>query len=109
MALNSDEKSALRSFKTHLEETLGNRLVDLKLFGSKARGDDRLCSDLDVLAVVADENWQVCDTVYGIATEALLETGICISPKVISQRRFEQLSKEDNSFMRNVRRDAVAV
>jgi predicted nucleotidyltransferase len=109
MSLNVDEKSALKSFKTHLEDVLGNGLVDLKLFGSKARGDDTPFSDLDVLAVVADEDWQISDTVYGVATEVLLQTGICISPKVISQKRLEKLSREDSSFVRNVQRDAVTV
>lgn len=109
MALNPDEKSALKSFKTRLEKTLGERLVELKLFGSKARGDDNPESDLDVLAVVADEDWRLSDTVYGIATDALLETGVCISPKVISQKRFARLSKEANSFVRNLQRDAITV
>jgi predicted nucleotidyltransferase len=109
MALNPDEKSALNSFKTRLEKTLGERLVELKLFGSKARGDDNPESDLDVLAVVTDEDWHLSDTVYGIATDALLETGVCISPKVISRKRFERLSKKGDYFVRNVERDAVAV
>jgi predicted nucleotidyltransferase len=109
MALNAEEKSALKSFKTRLEETLGSRLVELKLFGSKARGDDNPQSDIDVLAVVSDDDWHLCDTVYGIATEELLETDICISPKVISQRRLEQLSKEGDSFVRNIQKNAVAV
>ena len=109
MSLNTEEKSALKLFKAHLENDLGKGLVDLKLFGSKARGDDTVFSDLDVLAVVADEDWQISDTVYGLATEVLLQTGICISPKVISQKRLEKLSREDDSFMRNVQRDAVAV
>jgi predicted nucleotidyltransferase len=109
MALNTEEKSALKSFKKHLEDTLGERFVELKLFGSKARGDDNLQSDLDVLTVVTDEDWHISDTVYGIATDILIQTSICISPKVISQKRFERLSKENDSFVRNVERDAVAV
>ena len=109
MSLNAEEKSALKAFKKALENNLGKRLIELKLFGSKARGDDNPSSDLDVLSVVADEDWKLSDTVYGIATDVLLETGICISPKVISQKRLEKLSQEESSFVRNIEKDAISV
>jgi predicted nucleotidyltransferase len=109
MPLKTEEKSALKLFKAQLESDLGKGLVDLQLFGSKARGDDDAQSDIDVLTVVADEDWQISDTVYGIATEILLQTGICISPKVISQKRLEKLSREGSFFVRNVQKDAVKV
>lgn len=79
------------------------------LFGSKARGDDRPDSDIDVLVIVSTDDWHICDVVYGIATDILLQTDISISPKVISKRLFEQLQKEDTFFLRNISRDAIAV
>jgi predicted nucleotidyltransferase len=84
MALNAEEKSALKSFKARLEETLGNRLVELKLFGSKARGDDRPDSDVDLLVIVTEDDWHICDVVYSVTTDILLQTDIYISPNVIS-------------------------
>jgi predicted nucleotidyltransferase len=109
MALNAEEKSALKSFKARLEETLGNRLVELKLFGSKARGDDRPDSDVDLLVIVTEDDWHICDVVYSVTTDILLQTDISISPKVISENQLEQLKKEDTFFSRNISRDAIAV
>ena len=109
MALSTKEKSVIRQFKDNLEHALGTRLIELKLFGSKARGDDRPDSDVDVLVIVATDDWHICDTVYDIATDTFLQTDLCISPKVISQNRFAQLCKENAFFIRNISRDAIAV
>jgi predicted nucleotidyltransferase len=109
MALNAKEKSALKQFKATLEQTLPGQLIELKLFGSKARGDDRPDSDIDVLVIVTDDDWRICDVVYSIATDILLQTDISISPKVISKNQLGQLQKEDTFFLRNISRDAIAV
>jgi len=109
MVLNSKEKSALTEFKAALEQSLGSQLIELKLFGSKARGDDRPNSDIDVLVIVATDDWRIRDKVYDVATDILLQRDVCISPKVISKKKFEQLCKERTSFMSNVSRDAITV
>jgi len=109
VALNTKEKSALQQFKADLNQAIGNQLIELKLFGSKARGDDRPDSDIDLLVIVTTDDWRICDVVYGIATDILLQTDISISPKVISKNRLEQIQKEDTFFLRNISRDAITV
>lgn len=109
MALDTREKSALTQFKTDLEQVLSGQLIELKLFGSKARGDDRPNSDIDVLVIVATDDWRIRDKVYDVATDILLQRDVCISPKVISKKKFEQLCKERTSFMSNVSRHAITV
>jgi predicted nucleotidyltransferase len=109
VALSTKEKSALQQFKAGLNQALGTQIIELKLFGSKARGDDRPDSDIDLLVIVTDDDWRICDVVYGIATDILLQTDISISPKVISKNQLELLQKEDTFFLRNISRDAIAV
>jgi len=109
MALSKKEKSALHQFKTALEQILAGQLIILKLFGSKARGNDRPDSDIDLLVIVASDDWHIRDKVYDVATDILLQKDVCISPKVISKNRFDQLCKEGTSFMHNVCRDAITV
>ena len=109
MALSPDEKSALSNFKAALKQALSGQLVELKLFGSKARGDDQPDSDMDVLVIVASDDWHISDTVYDIATDIFLQTDFCISPKVISKSIFDKLQKENTSFIRNISTDAITV
>jgi len=109
MALSIEEKSALLHFKAGLKQALGAQLIELKLFGSKARGDDQPNSDMDVLVIVATDDWHIRDEVYDVATDILLEMDVCISPKVISNSRFVQLCKEGTSFIHNISKDAITV
>jgi predicted nucleotidyltransferase len=107
--LSAKEKAVLKQFKASLEQVLGTQLVELKVFGSKARGDDRPDSDIDVLAIVASDDWHIRDKVYDVATDILLQADVCISPKVISKSRFDQLCKEGTSFIHNVGKDAITI
>jgi predicted nucleotidyltransferase len=107
--LSAREKSTLKQFKASLKEALGDRFVELKLFGSKARGDDHPDSDIDVLVIVTTDDWRIRDKVYDIATDILLQADVCISPKVISKNKFDQISKEGTSFIHNVSKDAITI
>ena len=109
MALSAEEKSALIQFKTDLKKVLGDQFIELRLFGSKARGDDRPDSDTDVLVIVGTDDWHICDTVYDIATDVLLQADICISPKVISQNTFGRLCRQGTSFIHNISKDAITI
>jgi predicted nucleotidyltransferase len=107
--LSDQENLVIKKFKTVLEQTFGKQFIELRLFGSKARGDDHPDSDIDVLVIVATDDWHIRDKVYDVATDMLLQADVCISPKVISQSRFVQLCKEGTSFIHNVSKDAITI
>lgn len=52
MGLSKTEKTILKQFKNILQQSLGDRLVELRLFGSHARGDYTEGSDYDILVIV---------------------------------------------------------
>ena len=107
--LSDQEKTTLKEFKNRLKEILESQLLELKLFGSKARGDDKPNSDIDVLVIVTTDDWRIRDKVYDVATDILIQSDVCISPKVISKNKFNQMSKEGTSFVHNVSRDAITI
>ncbi len=105
--LSKDEQLALGKFKKALKAALGRNLSELKLFGSKARGTARKGSDLDVLVIVSGADWRICDVVYGIATDILIETEVCISPKVLNSDKYDELYEMETSFIKNIVRDGI--
>ena len=52
MGLSKTEQAIVKRFKDILQQSLGDRLVELRLFGSHARGDAHEGSDFDVLVIV---------------------------------------------------------
>ena len=109
MQLRETERSALKSFRGAIEEALAGKLWDVILFGSKARGDAREDSDIDLLVVVDSHDWRVCDKVYEAATDVLLDTEVCLSPKVISKADYDRMRKDEAPFITNVIREGIAV
>jgi len=77
------ESEALREFSARIRAAPGSNLQDLRLFGSKARGDSRPDSDLDVLVVVTDDRVRAEDLAIDIAFDINvansrpLEPGYC--------------------------------
>ncbi|MBU1931970.1 MAG: nucleotidyltransferase domain-containing protein [Bacteroidota bacterium] len=109
LGLSEKEQLVLKKFRLALEETIGGNLIELKLFGSKARGDARNDSDIDVLVITADGDWRMRDIVYGVVTDIFLEDEIDISPKVINKRNYDYLYKMKTPFIKNLIRDGVTI
>ncbi|MBE0477500.1 nucleotidyltransferase domain-containing protein [Candidatus Aerophobetes bacterium] len=109
MRLNEKEELALRKFRSTIEKVLGGNLVEVKLFGSRVRGDARKDSDIDVLVIISSGDWRMRDVIYDIATDVLLETEVCISPKVINRKEYEYLSNIGAPFITNVIREGITV
>lgn len=107
--LSKKEQLGLEKFRTALEKALGKNLVEVKLFGSKARGDARKDSDIDVLVIIATGDWRVRDVIYGIVTDILLEEEVDISPKVIDKKNYARLLKIRTPFIKNIIRDGITV
>jgi predicted nucleotidyltransferase len=50
--LTPAERDAVETFRVRVRELLGPRLRDLRIFGSKVRGDSHEDSDIDLLVLV---------------------------------------------------------
>jgi predicted nucleotidyltransferase len=95
----------LTRYRDALITRFSDQVQRLILFGSHARGDATVESDIDVLVVVnweeerlpggfyaspfSDPRWQA---IVNTASDISLEYGVYISPLVISERRFHEWS-----------------
>ncbi|WP_420263841.1 nucleotidyltransferase domain-containing protein [Candidatus Magnetominusculus dajiuhuensis] len=96
----------MRELNSFLEELYGERLMGVYLFGSHARGDNGLESDVDVLIVLdALENYahEVDRTGY-LISRLSLEYGVSVSRVFIPHNDWLH---GDTPFIANVRTEAV--
>lgn len=63
------EREAVEEFRRRVRELLGDRLRDLRLFGSQARGDPHDESDIDVLVLVDDLDEVTHYSVFALGNE----------------------------------------
>lgn len=94
-----------RDFAEPLAERLGENLVRLGFFGSRARGKARWRSDFDLMVVLRTASGEARDAVHRLATTLELEHNVDLSTKIVDQERFEQLRRSSLGFWRNYARD----
>jgi len=98
----------LKEFRQGLERIYGFRLAEVILFGSQARGEDELGSDIDVLIVLrgpVDPNQEI-PRVSLLASGLSLKHDVVISSVYLSEEDFQG---EQSPLLLNIRREGVAV
>ncbi len=98
----------LKELRQQLQSLYGSRLVKLVLFGSQARGDDEVGSDIDVMVVLEGPvNVGAEIARVGAAKAALsLKHDVVITCAFVSAERY---ATERSPLLLNVRREGVAV
>jgi predicted nucleotidyltransferase len=81
--LSAAEVQLLGALKVAIIELFGDRLVALKLFGSRARGEGRDDSDIDVLVEVRGVTAEERGAIIDLAHDLGLEADLVISPLVL--------------------------
>ena len=107
--LKKKELEAVKEFCTAVKKTLGNDLVSLRLFGSKAKGEARRDSDIDLAVVVRRRSSRVWDRVLDAAFYTNLKWEIYISPRVIESRALKDPKWRVTGFVRNLEREGIAL
>lgn len=105
----SNRRLALAEFVGRLRQALSGNILDVRLFGSEARGEATPESDIDVLVVVQPDAARVDleDRVIDIAFDVNLIFGVYISPRVVTAGILNDPVWRETPFIKNVARESI--
>jgi len=105
--LTINERQALQAFVFYLQQSIPDKLEFMALFGSKARGDSQVDSDIDVLVILSNENRQLRRGILKQAARFSLEFDVLLSPRVMGVERWEEM--RGFSFYENFQLEAAGL
>ncbi len=99
-------QAILNEFKRELRGLYGERLKDIILFGSYARGEARVDSDIDVMVVLRGDvaPGREIDRMIDIITDVNLKYGVLLSVVPMAE---ETYLRRNSPLLLNVRREGV--
>lgn len=107
VTLKSKDAAAIEEFVKEVRAALGNNLIELKLFGSKATGKDQPESDIDVLVAVEKGGVEVEDEVLDIAFDTNLKHEVYISPRVIDRATLADPVWRITPFLKAIAKEGI--
>lgn len=107
--LSEDEQKAIKAFKYRLLDKYPKEIKDLRLFGSKARGDSHPESDIDLLIIVERRTEEIDDFIIELVCDVLNEFGVYLETVTYEKNSFESDLRMQYPFLLNVDRESIAI
>jgi len=105
--LTDKEQQAAFAFVNKLRHQFGDRLTDVLLFGSRARGEAEPDSDMDILVVVSEINPPIQKEIHYLAAEVWLEYGIFLSTLIWSEAHRRKVRKLHTLLYQEILKDGL--
>ena len=100
-------KDVLAELKNRLQEFLGERMVRLVLYGSKARGDYDRDSDIDIAIIVRGLERELKSRILDIVSDIEMEHLTPLSTLVLSEEDFESLKKMERRIALDIEKEGI--
>ena len=108
MSINDKLKNILMQLQSHFEQLYGDRLTQMVLYGSQARGDADLDSDIDVLVVLKApvQAGEEIDRTLQIVADLSLQNDEVISCQFMTEEKF---TNYQGPLLRNIRKEGILI
>jgi len=107
--LTEAERQALARFKAAIQSLLGDKLLSMRLFGSRARDEGTEESDLDVLVVVQDKDRALYRRIVEESLDIDLAYDMNLAPTILSDEEYRRNREFGTPFYRNVEKEGIAL
>lgn len=105
--LKGKSEKAVNEFASLVIHNLKEKLKELILFGSKARGDFKKDSDIDIFVLIDKENLKIWQIIQSLSAKVSLKFDVVISALVMDKKRYQTHLKLKTLLYKNIIRDGV--
>ena len=107
LTLKKNEERALRVLKEELSRRF--KVIDLRVFGSKVRGEDIPESDIDVMIELDEYSPDIKSQIYDIVFEINLENDTFISTTIFSKKEIEDGPLSESPIYKAILREGALI
>lgn len=111
MCTERELKEIIQLMANAYSQVFGDAIEQILLYGSYARGDNTVDSDIDLVAIVHGNRKELQDKlkcIWDISSDLELKYDVIISPTVIPYDEYVKY-KEDIPYYRNIQKEGVNV
>lgn len=105
--MKSNDLEIARTLKSRLNKKIS--LIDIRLYGSRARDDCDEMSDMDIFIELEEVTRDVKDVIADTAWELGLENLIHISPLIFSRNEIEHSPHRSSPLIRNILTEGIRI
>ncbi|MFQ5887568.1 MAG: nucleotidyltransferase domain-containing protein [Candidatus Hydrothermarchaeales archaeon] len=109
MKIQDEYRKVIDEFLKRITEKYEDKIEEIILFGSVAKGNATEVSDVDVLLITSEDSFTVQRLISGIVIDILLKTGKYISVKVLTKEEYELQKKIDSGFYKSITQEGVVI
>ena len=111
--MTTSEHAIVQTFVDRVRLHYGRRLVAVSAFGSRARGDSRVDSDVDLVIVLEDDGWDFIReklVLSDLAFDVLIKDALNIEAWPVTHSDWvEPISRRTPFFVIGARGDAISI
>ena len=107
--LNKTEREVIGSFVKELKEKLGDEILSIRLFGSKASGDFYEDSDIDIFVLVKEKTPDVKEKIRDLAADYTLDHDIPLSVSLCDLFENEKNKELGSFFFESIEKEGIVL
>jgi len=105
--LTEREDAAVRDLVNRLRRRLGERLVEIRLYGSKARRSDSPESDVDLAVILKRRTVGIRTQVFEEVSNVILEHDVLLDVHLLDARDVDEMRAMGTGYAKRLDRDGV--
>lgn len=102
-------KRVAEHFAEELRRRFGQAVVDVRLFGSHARGQGNEDSDVDIAVVLESVDWKTRTAVIDLATDTGLPHDLHLSPSVFDRQTYERWRRQQRPLVTDIEQEGISL